>query len=98
MLLFFYFLCQELTSIGALLAGESFGRTLGHFTNRTGQGLLADKIGFMVPCLPKIIVHTLLPRLLRSRYRGPKEFLPFLCNLNCSDLSVKCYKVVLEFY
>lgn len=37
MLLFFYFLCQELTSIGELLAGESFGRTLRHFTNKTGQ-------------------------------------------------------------
>lgn len=62
------------------------------------QGLLADKIAFMVPCLPEIIVHSLLPRLQRACYTGPKELLPFLCNLDGSDLSVKCYKVVLEFY
>lgn len=40
---------------------------------RQDQGLQADMITFLVACLPEIIMHSLLPRLLRACCTDPKE-------------------------
>ena len=65
---------------------------------RQDQGLLADTVSFLVTCLPEIIMHSLLPQLLRACCTVLRNCLLVLYNLNCRDHCVKYYEVVLKFY